>query len=66
MGMCDPNAIRNGKSWADQVNQPGFITDAMKRHHAESHGIYPGVVIGTIASPSLACETKSSVKDIQE
>ena len=66
MGMCDPKAVRAGRPWHEQVNEPGFITEAMKRHHAESHGIYPGLVIGRIAHPSLACENKSSVTNAQE
>jgi len=63
MGLCDPKAIRNGKAWADVVNEPGFITQAMKDLHAERHGIVKGVVIGTISSPSLASYSKSSVNE---
>jgi hypothetical protein len=40
MGMCDPKAIRNGRSWADLVNQPGFMS-----------GNLPGKVAGTAPNP---------------
>lgn len=40
MGYCDPKAIRNGRSWADLVNQPGFMS-----------GHLPGKVAGTSPNP---------------
>ena len=25
MGLCDPKAVRAGKPWCEQVNEPGFM-----------------------------------------
>jgi len=63
MGLCDPKAVRAGKAWYQQVNEPGFITQAMKDLHAQRHGIVKGLVIGRIQSPSLVAHNKSSVND---
>jgi hypothetical protein len=63
MGLCDPKAVRSGKAWYQQVNEPGFITQEMKDLHAQRHGIVRGVVIGRIQSPSLVGHNKSSVND---
>lgn len=53
MGLCDPKAVRKGTPWHQAVNQPGFITQAMKDHHARTHGHLPGQVKGAPPNPSF-------------
>jgi hypothetical protein len=66
MGMCDPKAVRAGKPWYQQVNEPGFITEAMKQAHAERHGILPGLVIGTLVGGQFVGHNKSSLNNTKE
>ena len=55
MGYCDPKAIRNGRSWADLVNQPGFM-----------NGHLPGKVSGAVQSPEFGRDNTLSRNEPKE
>jgi hypothetical protein len=48
MGMCDPKAVRAGRPWYEQVNDPGFMR---------------GQTPGRLVSPMSARDNKSSVSN---
>ena len=66
MGLCDPKAIRNGRSWADLVNQPGFITESMRDLANQRHGSLQGKVIGTVSSPQCGRDNTLSLEHTKE
>lgn len=66
MGHCDPKEIRKGKPWHVQVNEPGFITQAMKDHHARTHGHLQGRSCGTAPNPTSERDNYLSVNNTQE
>lgn len=35
MGLCDPKAVRKGKPWYQQVNEPGFMKPAQQEEKAK-------------------------------
>lgn len=56
MGLCDPKAIRNGKAWADVVNQPGYMRQFDKKDKSLVIGYLPGKTLGTAPSPHFGCD----------
>ncbi len=51
MGLCDPKAVRAGRPWHEQVNDPGFMR---------------GRVSGSDARPMLSRDNKSSLSNTKE
>ena len=66
MGLCDPKAIRNGRSWADLVNQPGFMRQFDKKDESLVVGHLPGQVSGTTPKPKTKRDNTLSKQQPKE